>query len=524
MTDSRTRSARISAASPALAFLPCTPLRLVASGVCAALLLGGCTVGPNFQRPSAPQVDAYEHAQPQATVATPATAGGQAQHFITGRDIPGDWWSVFHSKSLDELIALSLRNNPDLAAARAVLRQAHEATLAQRGAYWPQVSAGLSATRQQDPPGALAPVPSNNAFLYSLYTPQLSVSYAPDVFGLNRRTVEALKAQEEATGYQLAAAHISLSTNVVSAAVHEAALIAQVDATDKTIAIDQQMVEILRYQMGKGYASRLDLATQEAQLAQAQAALPPLQTALEQQRHALAVLTGRLPSQAPDVDFDLDTLRLPQDLPLSLPSQLVRQRPDVLQAQANLHAANAQVGVAIANRFPSFDITASIGSDALKLGQLFDADTGFWSLAGSLTAPIFHGGTLLHQQRGAEAALDASAAQYRSTVLGAFQNVADTLSALDHDAQALQAAGKAMDAARTSLDLIRRQYKVGYANDLALLGAEQALQQARIGLVQAQASRYTDTAALYQALGGGWWHRDDLPIDPAQPERHPNEP
>ncbi|HEY2344271.1 MAG TPA: efflux transporter outer membrane subunit [Xanthomonadaceae bacterium] len=478
-----------------------------------ALTLAGCAVGPDFQKPAAPATDSYTGHAPATTAATPYVAAGDAQRFAQGSDIPGDWWTLLHSKPLDDLVQQALSNNADLEAAQAALRQAHEGTLAQRGAYFPSVSAGFNASREQDPPGALAPVPSSNAFLYNLFTPQVSISYAPDLFGLNRRTVESLRAQEDAARYQMIATDITLATNVVNAAVQEASLLAQVDATRQTIDADAKIVDILRYQMAKGYANGLDLAAQESQLAQAQSALPSLQTQLEQQRHALAVLTGRLPSQAADVDFDLDALQLPQDLPLSLPSQLVRQRPDVLQAEANLHAANAQVGVAIANRFPNFQITANAGHTALATGQMFANGTGFWNIAGALTAPIFEGGALLHQERAAKAAYEQAAAQYRSTVLGAFQNVADTLSALEHDAEALQSAAKAADAARVTLDLTQRQYKVGYASYLTLLGAEQGWQQARIGLVQAQAGRFADTAALYQALGGGWWQRKDLDGD-----------
>jgi NodT family efflux transporter outer membrane factor (OMF) lipoprotein len=275
------------------------------------------------------------------------------------------------------------------------------------------------------------------------------------------------------------------------------------------IAINNQMVSILRYQLAKGYAGRLDLAAQESQLAQLQATLPPLMNQLDQQDHLLAVLSGRLPSEAPAEAFDLAGLTLPQQLPLSLPSVLVAQRPDVRQAEANMHSASAQVGVAIANRLPNFSLTANAGSTALAMSQLFKSGTGFWSLGADLAAPIFQGGTRLHQERAAKAAYVQAAEQYRSTVLTAFQNVADTLSALQHDAEGLQAAANAADAAKVTLDLSQRQFKDGYASYLSLLSAEQAYQQTRIALVQAQASRYADTAALFQALGGGWWHQPD---------------
>lgn len=485
-------------------------------------LLSGCAAGPDFQRPAPPTVADYDHRPPATTVATADVAGGQAQRFIADRDIPADWWTLFGSKPLDALVAQALQHNPDLQAAQAALRQAHENTLAQRGAYAPMVSAGITASRQQDPPGALAAVPSNNAFLYNLRTPQLSVSYAPDVFGRNRRTVESLQAQEQASRYQMLAAQLTLATNVVAAAVQEASLRTQLDATGKIIAADQRMLAIVQYRASKGVASGLDLAAQQSQLAQAQASLPALQTQLAQQRHALAVLTGQLPAQAADVDFDLDALTLPQDLPLSLPSQLVRQRPDILQAQANLHAANAQLGVAIANRFPTFQITANAGHTALSWASLFADGTGFWSVASGLTATIFDAGQLRHQQRAAQAGVEQAAAQYRSTVLATFQNVADTLSALEQDANALQAAAAATQAAGRTLDLTQRQAQSGYTDEMAVLTAQQAFEQARIGLAQARASRYADTAALYQALGGGWWQHADHLTSMTDRQAHPD--
>ncbi len=468
-------------------------------------LLTACAVGPDFKRPAVPAVNDYG-VQPTTTVATAKVAGGEPQHFSMGADIPADWWTLFHSPALNKLIEQSLAHNPDLAAAQAALTVARESTKAGRGAYYPSVSAGFSASREQDPPGALAPVPSNNAFLYSLFTPQVSVSYVPDVFGLNRRTVESLQAQQQAVRFQMLATRITLSTNVVAAAVQQASLRAQIEATRKLIAINAKMVGILRYQLTRGYAGRLDLAAQESQLAQLQATLPPLLTQLAQQDDLLAVLAGRFPGQAAAEQFDFSSLQLPQQLPLSLPSALVAQRPDVRQAEANMHAASAQIGVAIANRLPNISLSANAGSTALAINQLFKSGTGFWSVGADLTAPIFQGGSLLHQERAAKAAYVQAAEQYRSTVLTAFQNVADTLAALQHDAEGLQAAARATDAAKVTLELSQRQYKAGYASYLSLLSAEQGYQQARIALVQAQASRYADTAALFQALGGGWWH------------------
>ncbi len=478
----------------------------------ACVLIAGCAVGPDFRKPAAPDVTGYTAQPLSATASTPGVTGGEAQRFVNGSDIAGDWWTLFHSQPLNALIEQSLASNHDLKAAQAALAVARENVLAQRGVYYPNVTAGFSASRQSQSQ-ALAPTPNSNAFQYSLFTPQVSVSYAPDVFGLNRRNTELVKAQEQAARFEMIAAHLSLTNNVVAAAIQEAALEAQIDATRQLIDLNTKSVETLRYQLYKGYANRLDVAAQETQLAQVAATLPPLLKQSAQQRDLLAVLAGQFPSQTPTATFELSSLKLPEDLPLSLPSALVAQRPDVLLAEANLHAASAQIGIATANRLPNIELTADAGSTALAIGQVFASGTGFWGLAASLTAPIFDGGTLLHQQRAARAAYVQAAEQYRSTVLTAFQNVADTLTALQQDADGLKAAAAAADAARVTLDLSERQSRDGYASYLTLLAAEQASQQTRINLIQAQANRYADTAALFQALGGGWWRRADLAGD-----------
>src|ERR1017187_10163071 len=308
----------------------------------------------------------------------------------------------------------------------------------------------------------------------------------------------------------MVATYTTLTANVVVTAIQEASLQMQIDATRQLIDINSNMVKILQYQFDKGYADRLAVAAQESQLAQVAATLPPLLKQSAQLRDLLAVMAGRFPNQAPDEKFELSSLQLPQDLPVSLPSELVAQRPDVLQAEANLHDASAKIGIAIANRLPNIVLTANAGSTSAAMDQLFTSGTGFWGLGAAATAPLFQGGTLLHQERAAKAAYVQAAEQYRSTVLTAFQNVADTLTALEQDAEAMKAAATAADAAKVTLELAQRQLQDGYAGYLALLSAEQAYQQARINLVQAQANRYADTAALFQALGGGWWHRTDL--------------
>jgi NodT family efflux transporter outer membrane factor (OMF) lipoprotein len=475
----------------------------------ACLLVGACEVGPNFSRPAAPDVSDYVSHPVSETASSPTVAGGEPQTFVRGGDIPADWWTLFHSKPLNDLIEQSLANNHDLKAAQAALLVARESVLAQRGVYYPNITGGFSASQQRQSE-ALAPTPNSNAFEYSLFTPEVSVSYSLDVFGLNRRTTEAVTAQAEAARYQTLATRLTLTSNVAAAAIQDASLRAQIEATRQLIATDGDILRILKYQRSKGYANGLDVAAQEAQLAQASATLPPLLKQAAQQRDLLAVLAGRYPSQASEQDFELSSLTLPQDLPVSLPSALVAQRPDVLQAQAMMHAASAQIGVATANRLPNIELTANAGSTALAIGQLFSSGTGFWGLAAIATTPIFDGGALLHQERGAKAAYVEASEQYRSTVLTAFQNVADTLSALQQDAEALKASAAAEAAAKTTLDLSQEQWRAGYAPYLSVLSAEQAYQQARIGLVQAQANRYADTVALYQALGGGWWNHAEL--------------
>ncbi len=475
-------------------------------------LLAACAVGPNFKKPAAPEAAGYTPTPLSTTVAPGNDSAGEAQRFVTGSDISADWWTLFHSTALNELIDLSLANNHDFKAAQAALSVSRETVLAQRGAYYPSVAGSFSATRQRQS-GQIAPTLNSNAFLYDLFTPQVSISYVPDVFGLNRRTVESLRAQEQEVRFQMIAVYTTLTANVVVTAIQSASLQMQIDVTRQLIDSNAGNLKILQYQFDKGYASRLDVAAQESQLAQMAATLPPLVKQLAQLHDLLASLTGRFPNQALPEKFDLASLQLPQDLPVSLPSTLVAQRPDVLQAEANLHDASAKIGIARANRLPNIVLTANAGSSAAAMNQLFTGGTGFWALGADVTAPIFQGGTLLHQERAAKAAYVQALEQYHSTVLTAFQNVADTLTALEQDAESVKAASAAADAAKITLDLAHRQWQAGYAGYLALLSAEQAAEQTQINLVQAQASRYADTAALFQALGGGWWQRADLGTD-----------
>ena len=476
------------------------------------MLISGCAVGPNFKRPTAPDVDGYTSQPLPAHTASVEIKGGEAQRFVHDMDIPGQWWTLFHSKPLNDLIEQSIKANPDLEGAQAALRGAWENVYAQRGAFFPAVEADFNSTRQKTA-AVLTSSLASNEFVYNLHTAQVAVSYMPDVFGGTRRQVESLKAQADFQRFQLEATYLTLTSNVVAAAVEETALRGQIAATRKIIEIQSQSLDLLQKQFALGQIATLDVAAQEAALAQTQALLPPLEKQLAQQRDLLARLAGRFPGETFAQEFDLSSLQLPEALPVSLPSRLVEQRPDVRAAEEQLHAASADIGVSIANRLPNISLSANLGSSATAFNQLFDSGTGFWALAANLTQPIFQGGTLLHRQRAAEAAYAQAAAQYKSTVLTAFQNVADTLHAIQCDADALKAADSAERASSKSLSIARKQLDLGDISYLALLNAEQAYQQAEINLVQALANRYADTAALYQALGGGWWNRHDVPSE-----------
>jgi len=485
----------------------------------ASLVLAGCAVGPNFKKPDAPDEAGYSQkplVNPQGAV---GAQGGKLQAFVPGADIPVQWWTLFHSKALNSLVESSIKANPNIKAAQDALLQAREAKSAQVGAYWPQISGGYAATRGKTSV-QISPVTSTPALYYNIFEPQLNVTFVPDVFGLNRRTVESLQAQAEMQRFALEMTYITLTANVVTAAIQEASLRGQVRATQREIDESKRMLAILKKQLAVGYAAGLDVAAQEAQLAAVAATLPPLVKQLAQQRDLVAVLAGKFPSEPPTETFELSALELPRDIPVSLPSNLVRQRPDVRQAEENVHSACALVGVAVANRLPTFNLTGNLGTDAITWGSQFASGASFWTIGGAVTQPIFQGGTLLHRERAARAALKQAEDEYRATVLTAFQNVADTLHALEQDGPALKAAADAEKAAKKSLDLTSRQFEYGYANFLALLSAEQAWDTAMINLVQAEAQRYADTALLFQALGGGWWNRPEKTKDgEANPDR-----
>jgi NodT family efflux transporter outer membrane factor (OMF) lipoprotein len=468
--------------------------------------LAACAVGPNFHSPQAPATDHYtQGARPQTTVGAPGVAGA-VQTFNSDRDIPGDWWTLFQSGPLDELVRIALRDSPTVASAKAVLRSARENYLAEAGSlFLPKADGTFSGTRQKVP-GAAFGAPEFGATDYTLISASVDVSYRLDLFGASRRQLEALGAQTDYQRWELEAANLSLTGNVVTTAINVAALRAQIAVVNDIIATEQGQLNVVQRQFAVGGASRADVLTQSTQLAQTQATLPALEKALAQAQHRLAVLTGKTPD-TDTPEFDLEHFVLPTDLPVTVPAKLIQQRPDVQAAEATLHQMTAQVGVATANLFPQINLTATIGSDALSAANLFTGGTGAWNAGASLTQPIFHGGELIHKRRAALADLDNAAAQYRQTVLAAMQDVADTLRALEADARDLRAEAAAEDLAAKSLDITQKQYAAGGVSYVQLLTAQRQYAQTRQSLVLAEAARFSDSAALYQALGGGWWNR-----------------
>jgi NodT family efflux transporter outer membrane factor (OMF) lipoprotein len=485
--------------------------------------LTACAVGPNYHAPPAPATSGYvaPGSLPAATAGTQSApvAAGDSQHFMSGMDIPGQWWALFKSPDLNALIERAMAHSPTLEAAQATLAQANETTAAERGSYYPSVSGTYQAERQKAS-GAAFGLPEAGSFLYTLNSASVNVSYTLDAFGGIRRQVEALQAQAEYQRHALEASYLSLTANIVTAAVSEASLRAQIAATEEIARSQQAQLDITRRRASAGGASRVDVLTQQATLQSTLASLPPLRSQLAQERNQLAAYTGALPADYDAPPITLDSLTLPRDLPLSLPSALVEHRPDIQEFSAQLHEATAQIGVATANMLPQLTLTGSYGGDATKFSNLFDPSSVVWSLIGGVTQPIFKGGQLMHQRRAAVAAAQAAAANYKATVITAFQDVSNTLYALQADGEALAAETEAERTAAESLKLVQVQYKAGGASYLQVLTSEQTYQNAAIALVKARAQRYADTAALFQALGGGWWNRNDLAANSSADKGH----
>lgn len=464
--------------------------------------LAGCAVGPNYRPPAAPAVDRYTaSALPAATVSALA-AGGDAQRFVEGTAVPQRWWTAFGNAELDRRVAQAFARSPSIAAAQAALRQASESARAARGGWLPTLDAHARVTRQNE--AAVQSGAGVTTAPFTLYNAGVSVGYVFDVFGGVRRGIEVQSAAVDAQRAQLDATYLALAANVVTASVQEASLREQVAVTQEIVASLRQELDIAARQQAIGAKSLADTLAVRAQLAATEATLPGLQQRLAATATQLATYLGATPAGLQVQAVTLDAMRLPTDVPVSLPSTLVAQRPDIRAAAAELHGATAAVGVATADMLPQVTLAGSAGSTALRAGDLFAAGSNAWSVGLNVLQPLFHGGQLLHQKRAAEAGMDRALANWQQAVLVAFQNVADSLQALDFDARSLRAQAAAADDAERLLAMTRDQYRIGAVDYLHLLAAERQYQQARIAAIAARAARLADTAALYAALGGGW--------------------
>jgi NodT family efflux transporter outer membrane factor (OMF) lipoprotein len=487
--------------------------------VMTAVLAAGCAAGPDFRPPAAPDVGGYVETPLPAATASAAVPTGDAQRFLQGSDVSERWWRAFSSAELDRRIAAALAHNPGIASAEAALNQAQENVSAARGGLFPSVDAGAGVTRQKYNAATQGQNAAAGASIFNVYNASVNVSYTLDLFGGVRRDIEARAAEADYQRYLLQGTYLSLAANVATASFQEASLRAQIGATEDIVNVYRQQLDLIQRQYEIGAKSMADVLLGKSQMVAAQAQLPPLRLALAQTRNQLAVYLGEFPADNSSAALGLDQLTLPREVPVSLPSHLVEQRPDVRAAEAELHTATAELGVATANLLPQLSISGAYGVQSLSSGDLFNGASTVWNLAANLLAPLFHGGTLHAQKRAAEAGLDRAAADYRTTVLTAFQNVADALRALELDAQTLAAQAAAEDAAHRALELVQSQYRSGAVDYLQVLTSTTQYQQARIGLIQARAARLADTAALYAALGGGW----NITAAPPQPVAAPAE-
>jgi NodT family efflux transporter outer membrane factor (OMF) lipoprotein len=472
--------------------------------IACTLWLAGCAVGPDFVRPEPPSVDRYT-AEPMPT--STVSAEGQAQHFDPQMRLAAAWWRLFGSAPLNAVVAEALTGSPDVQAAEASLRRSQENLRAGYGVFFPTAQAGFDYTRQLYNPARIgSPMPSS---IFNLFTLSATVNYALDVFGGQRRMVEGLRANMDAQHYTTLGAYLTLSGNVVNTMIARAGYAAQIEATEDFVGIETEQVKITRIQAEAGTVPYANVLSIESLLAATQATLPPLRQRLSQSEHLLATLVGRAPAEWTVPPVGLRELTLPSDLPVSLPSELAHQRPDVLVAEAQLHSASAAIGVATAALFPSLTLGGTAGLASTSITDLAKAASAYWAYGATLATPIFQGGTLWFQRRAAIAAYEQSLASYRQTVLGGLAQVADILGALEHDAQTLEAESRALDAAQDALHLVQTNYEAGTANYLQVLIADGQYQQARLGYLQARAQRLQDTVALFVALGGGWWNTED---------------
>jgi NodT family efflux transporter outer membrane factor (OMF) lipoprotein len=470
-----------------------------ATAVLAALLAGGCAVGPDFARPPAPGEAAYTPA-PQPEVMAPAN-GDAVQRLNLAHELSSAWWELYRSPALDEVVKRTLADNRDLALARASLAQAQQFVKAARGAYYPQIDA--SGVVQQQANLDTSPAGLESEHGSTLYSVGATASYLLDVFGGVRRSVEQQSALAELQRYELAAAWIALTGNAVTQSVAIASLRAQIEAVEDVVGDDSRSLELVLRKFDAGKVARSDVLTARTQLASDQAQLPALRRQLAAAQHALSVLAGQPPAAWSPPEFSFDDFTLPEELPLTLPSELVRRRPDILAAEADLHASSAAIGVATANMFPSFSLSGTLS--VAESAAVINGPGAAYSLAAQVLQPVFRGGSLRAQRNAAIAAYDASLASYQQTVLTAFQQVADTLRALEHDAELVDAQQRLLSTAEEALALQRVRYDAGKIDLLELLDAQRSYGQARLSFALAHEQRLADTAALYVALGGGWW-------------------
>lgn len=492
--------------------------------------LQGCAVGPDFISPEAPPEAGYSAGGALRVTTSAPVAGGAAQKLALGRDIPGEWWRLFRSKQISALVEEAIQNHPDIVAAEAALRRAREIAEADAASYLPQASMSMGASRQQlstaqfggfsnsSSSTTSSSSSSSEALRFSLFNTNVGVSFTPDVFGKTTRTVEGDLAAAEQQRFQLEATYLTLTANVVSAAIADASYASQIKVTRDLIAAYQAQLDLLQKRFDLGAIALSDVVSERALLAQAQATLPPLEKARAQMRDQLMAYLGRFPNADKGEAVDLERLHLPKELPLSIPSNLVRQRPDIRSAESQLHQASANVGVATANMLPQLTLSATGGSQAPSLNQLITPQTAVYNLGASVAAQSFDGGALFHKREANVAALEQATAQYQSTVINAFRNVADALQAVKQDAETLRAQVEAEKAAAESMTIVQNQYAGGSTTYATVLNAEQTLLNARINRVKAQAARFSDTTALLQALGGGWWNRvDETPASLPKP-------
>ncbi|HKR34836.1 MAG TPA: efflux transporter outer membrane subunit [Steroidobacteraceae bacterium] len=463
-----------------------------------ATVLAGCAVGPDFKRPDPPHAEQY--VSPKAAAATTDANPADRQELLLGESPATQWWQFFRSDALDQIVERALASNRRLTAEQWSLAQSQELVSAKAGGRWPQIDATAGIGRQKYGSQFLGPLPKPPPFTY--FSIGATVSYSLDFTGNLTRSIEQQRALAEYQQHQVEAAQLTVTGNAVNQALEVASLRAQIATVEALLDRDRENLKLVQLAFDAGSVSRLDVVSAQSQLASDTTLLPPLRQQLAQARHALALSLGTAPADPSLPELDLAQLTLPAQLPVSLPSELARRRPDILAAEAQLHAATAAVGVATSNLYPRIDLTGSTGQQSITSGALFDKASNVWSIASGLVAPIFDGGTLRAEKRAAVDAMRSTAANYEQTVLAAFGQVADSLEALDNGAEQLRAQANAEAAARDTVAMTQQSYKEGNVGVLQVLDAERRYQQARLGYVRAQAQRYMDTAQLMLALGG----------------------